>query len=72
MENKFKFRNHQAVSFQLGDVHGGGNIVGVSSIEVAIFGATYLVKVVDSNTPIPNDTYPFSVIAVPECFITAD
>lgn len=46
-----------------------GKIVGCASTEMAILGRFWLVEV-DPGSLIPNETYPFSVLSLPEPHIT--
>ncbi len=69
---RFKFIQGQSVSFDNGFLKGTGHIVGCSSIPAAVIGATYMISVDDitHGPDVPNETYPFTTIAVAECHIS--
>lgn len=61
METKFK--QNDIVEFDMGTVKGKGMVCGVSQIEQAVIGQTYIIHVLGSN--IDPAEYPFTHIA---CF----
>jgi len=49
---------------------GIGEVIGIASIAQPIIGSNYIVRITISKPEIPNKTYDFSAVAVPECFLT--
>ena len=65
---RFEF-NHE-VNINLSSLSGRGKIKGVSG-EKPIAGCIYIVEVTESNSEIPNETYPYTHIVVPEIYLTS-
>jgi hypothetical protein len=70
MKVDYKFRNMSLVAFDNGVVKGEGFIVGACDTGHPIIGITYMVDTVDCNVSLPNDTYPFEILAISECHLT--
>lgn len=66
----YEFQDGDEVSFDTGDVKGKGIVVGVGINEQPVIGVMYLLKVTESEPPIPNRFYPFSVLPMFRCLIT--
>lgn len=64
--SKYNFAEKDSVAFDFSGVCGYGSIVGVATTELPILGCYYMIKVVTSNQKLPNDTYPFTTISMPE------
>jgi len=69
----FKFSDREFVYFDIGTTSGCGYVVGACGSEQPIIGYVYMVEVMNitGDIKIPNDTYPFSAMAIPECYIKA-
>lgn len=68
----YTYKNGDKVSFNQPPLRGSGIIKGVSTAALPVIGATYIIELTSCNIPTPNDTYPFSCIAIAELFITKD
>jgi hypothetical protein len=66
-DNKYPYDT--IVDFTIGSFKGTGKIKGVALNEQAFLGASYIIEVLESNNPIPNETYPYTTIMVPEIYI---
>lgn len=64
--SKYNFAEKEYAAFSFNNIEGYGQIVGVATSEVPILGCYYMVKVMTSNQNLPNDTYPFTTISMPE------
>lgn len=64
--SKYNFAEKDLVAFDFSGVSGYGSIVGVATTDVPILGCYYMIKVNVSNRELPNDTYPFTTISMPE------
>lgn len=64
--SKYNYAEKDHVAFSFNTIEGYGQIVGVATSEVPILGCYYMVKVLTSNQNLPNDTYPFTTISMPE------
>jgi hypothetical protein len=64
----YAFKQGDRVSVNHGPISGIGIIKGVSSSEMPIIGAMYIVEMVvfSSSQKIPNAEYPFDHLAVPQ------
>lgn len=69
MKNEYKYKDGQVVKFDNGAIAGHGKIVGASTIGQAGIGVNYIVEVEKSTVELPNETYPFKVISMFECYI---
>lgn len=70
MSDEYKWKD--LVNFKMDeDIHGKGIIMGIAQTDVALIGKTYIVKVIMCTGPvkIPNKTYKFDTIAIPEIFL---
>ena len=63
----FKFDSE--VDINLPALSGRGKIKGISA-EMPIGGCIYIVEVTESNSKIPNKTYPYTHIVAPEIYLT--
>ena len=64
--SEYKFKEKDSVAFNYGGVNGYGKIAGVATTELPVLGCFYIVNVLSSNQNLPNETYPFKSITVPE------
>jgi hypothetical protein len=69
MTTEFKYKNKEIVTFDNGIIKGTAHVVGACNTGNPIIGITYMVEVITSNTPIPCDIYPYSIISMFECHI---
>lgn len=65
----FNLQDQQIVKFDNGLISGYGKIVGVATTEFPVIGRVYLIEVHSSSPILPNETYPFRVISMPEAYI---
>lgn len=74
--SKYNYTDGQRVKFNTGGtVQGVGTVIGVSSSELPEIGCTYIIKVDEchhGDMSLPNDEYPFTTIAIPECFLSVN
>lgn len=68
MKPEYKFYQDEIVTFNYNQVIGVGKIVGVATIEMPVLGRLWIVEMVECSQ-VPNDTYPFNTISIPESFI---
>jgi len=66
----FKYKHMDLVNVNLGpnSISGIGRIKGVATTEMPVVGHIYIVDMIafDNENVIPNETYPFDTISVPE------
>jgi len=64
----FSYQLGKIVTFDLGTFAGTGTIAGISQTKIPYVGDIYIIQVmrVTKGEEIPNDTYPFTHITVPE------
>lgn len=64
-----KFKQDDKVAFDSGSISGIGFIKGKASSEQPVIGSSWIIQVLSSDLKIPNNTYPFDHIVLPEIFI---
>ena len=64
--NKYNYAENQPVAFNYGGVSGYGTVLGVATTELPILGCYYMIRTQTCNKGLPNDTYPFKTISMPE------
>lgn len=68
---EYNFKKDQCVTVEYSEIRGIGRVVGCATTPLPVIGRMYMVQMVKSNVPFPNDEYPFDVISVPECGLKA-
>ncbi|MNC47621.1 hypothetical protein D3C76_102820 [compost metagenome] len=64
--SKYNFTDKNYAAFSYSGIEGYGRVVGAATAEMAILGRFYMVEVLTSNQNLPNDSYPFKIISMPE------
>ena len=67
--SKYKFENHQLVTFDAGEFVGRGLVIGYSVSEQPVIGASVIIEVTESNIRLPTEEYPFNVVSLFEVFV---
>ena len=67
--SKYKFENHQLVTFGRGEFVGRGVVLGYSLSEQPVIGASVIIQVTESNIRLPTEEYPFNVVSLFEVFV---
>lgn len=64
-----KLKLDTLVDINLPALSGRGKIKGISA-EMPVAGVVYIVEVIDSGGKLPNETYPYTHVVVPEAYLT--
>lgn len=64
MSQEFRYKENDRVVIDAGYFKGEGIVCGSSTVGAPIIGRTYLIKITHSTPMIPNEEYPFSVVAI--------
>lgn len=74
MKPTFNYKQNDKISFDTGvaGLSGKGIVVGCATEGAAVIGKTYMIKITESNYPIPNDQYPFDTISIFEVQMKKD
>ena len=65
----YQFNQDELVAFNSGELTGRGLVKGVALTAQPVIGNLYMIEIVESNTSFPNVTYPFTTVAIAECFL---
>jgi len=67
--DNMKLELNTLVDINLPELSAKGKVKGISA-EMPVAGCVYIVEVVDSNGKLPNATYPYTHIVVPEIYLS--
>ena len=63
-----KYKEGQLVKFDNGVINGVGKVRGIATVELTCLGVTYILERYETN--IKDEDYPYTCIAMFECYIT--